>query len=351
MANVIFRSGSLAQYVMADKSDNALYFIEDAGQLFKGEKLIADATSGYVEFVSAKPSVSSAVEGKLYIHIAADGVYIYAKKGSSIVEISTEALEEIDTDTTFTNATGAIQVGDGESAILTGVAHDPTWNAGQLTLTIPVYGGDPIKVAIPKDKFVTAGSYNNQTKNIELTIDGQSEKVLIPAEALVNIYEADNDGHNAKVTVTDDNKISADITIDPTSGNALVYTNGKGFMVDISGKIDKIASAAGDKIATTKADGGIAESGVAIKSSGTMGNSNTDIPTAKLIAAAISSAVNAIKLTIDGTANNFVSIGTGGSPSDSGYAAGGSTLSSTASDKTLATEAAVADALAWKPIA
>ena len=61
--------------------------------------------------------------------------------------------------------------------------------------------------------------------------------------------------------------------IDSTGQNALV-TSENGLKVDISNKIDKIASATGTKIALTTASGGVSESTYTIKSDGDMGAEN-----------------------------------------------------------------------------
>ena len=265
----------------------------------------------------------------------------------------TETINGINTTPAFDNATGTISIGDNpDGAVLTGVTHDPTYNSSQLKLTIPVYGGEDIVVDIPKDKFVTAGTYNSETQNIELTIDGQAEKVLIPASDLVDVYTADNTDKNVTIAISGDNKISASIKIDPATANALKYDPEKGFIVDISGKIDKIAGATGDQIVVSNADGSIAESGYTINSTGTLGISNTEIPTASTVNSAITSAVNtAAEDKIDkvvGEVGNLVAFDANGAIKDSQVKAGGAKLAETPDENTLATEAAVADILAWK---
>ena len=68
-----------------------------------------------------------------------------------------------------------------------------------MKITIPQYGSEDLVINIPKDKFVTTGKYYENYpetdpthhKVIVLTIDNQDEPVIIPAEALVNIYTAD----------------------------------------------------------------------------------------------------------------------------------------------------------------
>lgn len=361
---------------IAIKDSNTLYFLSDEGKIYKGSTLM---NLSFIQ-VTAMPNISEAITNAMYLDTNTFAMQItfdnrtwlslspgYLTDGANwatadsnrfatiglIKKALTETINGINTTPAFDNATGTISIGDNpDGAVLTGVTHDPTYNSSQLKLTIPVYGGEDIVVDIPKDKFVTAGTYNSETQNIELTIDGQEEKVLIPASDLVDVYTADNTGKNVTIAISDDNKISASIKIDPATANALKYDPEKGFIVDISGKIDKIAGATGDQIVVSNADGSIAESEYTINSTGTLGTSNTEIPTASTVDSAITSAVNtAAEDKIDkvvGEVGNLVAFDANGAIKDSQVKAGGATLAETPDENTLATEAAVADILAWK---
>lgn len=377
-SKVNFYSLARSTYDGLDSKDtNTLYFITDEHRILKGN---LDMTTA-VQSISTLPELSVAIPGKFYLNpdslslavtfdnknwlVATPG---YLTDGGNWATADSNKLatiglikkgiqstiDALSFDASFDNSTGTISVGNGAGAVLTGVSHNPTYDSTKLKLTIPVYGGDDIVVDIPKDKFVTAGSYNTETKNIELTIENQEEKVLIPASALVDIYVADNTDKNIQVTVTDDNKISASLTIDPTITNALKYTPEKGFMVDVSDKIGKLTKAAGGKLVLSKADGSIEESTIEINASSELGNSTTEVPVASVIATAISTAVNAAadnKIDkISGVVDNVVVFSTDGAIKDSGKKIGGSTLSSTPDADTLATEAAVADVSSWKTL-
>jgi len=373
---VIFRAITQTAFDSLDPKDtNTLYFLTDAGKIYKGSTDVTNCVT-----VGTIPQITEAVKGRLYIDnstfamaVTMDGSnWIQASPGyltngtewaaadsNKLATIGLikkgiqEAIDAIALTTTFENSTGTVTVGNGAGAVLNGVAHDPQWDAGQLTLTIPVYGGSNIVVNIPKDKFVTAGQYYEDYPDsdsathhnvIVLTIDNQEEPVIIPAEALVNVYTADNAGKNVSITVSEDNKISASVVIDPAEGNALV-TSATGLKVDISGKMDKIASATGTKIAMTTADGGISESSYTVLTEGDMGSANTVIPTANLIAAAISAAVNSsVANKVDkvvGVENNIVGFAPEGAIKDTGKKVGGATLAEVPDENTVATEAAV----------
>lgn len=379
---VIFRAIAQSAFDSVDPKDaNTLYFITDAGKIYKGS---TDVTSCVT--VGAIPEASAAVKGKLYIDsntfamaitmdgaswiqaspgYLTDGVEWAAADSSKLATIGLikkgiqAAVDGIDTTTYFEKSTGTVKVGaEGTGAVLTGVAHDVEYDQAQLRITIPVYGGTDVVVDIPKDKFVTAGQFyedypaeGEPTHHnvIVLTIDGQAEPVIIPAEALVDVYTADNTGKDVTLVISQDNKISASVKIDPTGGNALV-TSENGLKVDVSGKMDKIASATGTKIAMTTADGGVSESTYTITADGEMGSESTVVPTANLIAAAISTAINNANISnkvdkVVGAVDNFVGFAVEGAIKDSGKKSGGATLAESPDANTLATEAAVKAAL------
>ena len=377
---VIFRAITQSAFESQDPKDtNTLYFLTDAGKIYKGSTDVTNCVT-----VGTIPQIAEAVKGRLYIDnktfamaltmdgstwiqaspgYLTDGVEWAAADSNKLATIGLikkgiqEAVSNIQLTTTFDNESGQVRVGTGTSATLTHVAHGATWDSAQLKLTIPMYGDADLVVNIPKDKFVTAGQYYKDYPDsvsathhnvIVLTIDNQEEPVIIPAEALVNVYTADNAGKNVSITVSDQNKISASVVIDPEEGNALV-TSATGLKVDISGKMDKISSATGTKIAMTTANGGVSESSYTVLTEGDMGSGNTVIPTANLIAAAISAAINSsVANKVDrvvGVENNLVGFATEGAIKDTGKKVGGATLAADPNENTVATEAAVNEAI------
>lgn len=441
--SVVFYALTQTQYNgIGSKDANTLYFITDSGSVYKGSQ---NVTKFIVPTTSIPVAASDAIVDKLYINTATyeakvttDGAnwinltpgYITdggnwsettndSKLGTikAIKQVITGALATINTNAQFANDTGTLTVGSGTGAVLTGVAHDPKWDAGQLTLTIPVYGKDNITVNIPKDKFVTAGQYYAQYPEEEpeyynvivLTIKNQVEPIIIPAEALVQVYTANNTGKNVTVTVdNDENTISASITIDPAAGNALTHSD-SGFMVDISGKMNTYGAGNASEVVISDAAGNvISRSGLTLLSdpdnSATLGTSQTQVPVASIIARAIATAVNAAQTTLQqaingklnkltgeagdagkivvvgadgttvdigtvtiadlataasvankvdkvvGTVDDLVTFAAEGAIKDSGKKIGGATLAGTPNANTVATEAAVSDAISWKTL-
>lgn len=370
---VIFRAINSASFAALDPKDsNTLYFVTDTGHIYKGSTDMTQCIT-----VGTIPDVSSAVVGRLYIDSASFAAQV-TMDGSTWLTLSpgylTDGVEWAAADSNKFATIGLIKKGI-EAAVnnidistylnenleshLTGVAHDVEYDSSNLIITIPQYGGSAVTINLPKDKFVTAGqfyeSYPEQdpqyTNVIVLTIDNQEEPVIIPASALVDVYTANNGDNDVVVAISDGNEISATVKIDPAQGNALV-TSSSGLMVDVSDKIDKIVSASGGQVALTTSEGGVSESGFTIQSSGELGSESTVIPTANLVAAAIAAVagtVGDLSTKVDkvsGTVDNFVGFATAdGDIKDSGYKAGGSSLSDTPDASTLATEAAVSEAV------
>lgn len=380
-SRVLFYAITQSTYDEIDSKDsNTLYFTTDSGRVYKGNiEIGADIIP-----VSALPEVDVAIPRKAYINTSTlemslttdnanwltlspgyltDGVNWAEADSNKLATIGLikegiqETLATISTDASWEKSTGTLTVGSGTGAVLTGVAHDVSYDNSQMILTIPVYGGSNVVVNIPKDSFVQSGAYyedypaeGEPTHHnvIVLTLVNQADPVIIPAEGLVDVYTANNEDNDIVVTVSDTNEISAIAKIDPAEGNALV-TSASGLMVDISGKMDTIADATGTKIVLSTAEGGVSESTYTISSSGDMGSTNTVVPTANLIAAAISTAVNASTSNkvdkVVGTIDNFVSFAADGAIKDSTVKAGGASLAGSPNATTLATEAAVKEAI------
>ena len=94
----------------------------------------------------------------------------------------------------FITDTGEIFVGDTpygatsfDETALNGVAHDISWDAVNFKLTIPQKGDTDLIVNIPKDTFVTGGSYNDATDTIDLALapEAGGGTISIPAADLI----------------------------------------------------------------------------------------------------------------------------------------------------------------------
>ncbi len=234
---VLFKYGDQSAYELSDKDPNTLYFVTDTKRIYKGDILMASDVE--------VPDIDGFIKGVSYN--SGERTITFERENQSNIEVVLPP--DVDLDGVVKNPsydaeskTLTLPVEGGSPVTVTipdgvdlnGYAKNATWDSSQLILTIPMEGKPDLVVNIPKDKFVTAGSYNPDTKNIELTIDGQEEKVYIPASDLVDVYTADNDDKNVTVTITDDNKVSANITISSGSN-----TSDKSLAVDANGNIVK----------------------------------------------------------------------------------------------------------------
>ena len=102
---------------------------------------------------------------------------------------------------------------------LTGIVHEPTYDAETRTIKMPVFGGDTLTIALGKDLVVTSGVYNTETHEIELTIT-TGEVIKIPVGSLIDIYIGVATS-TATVTVSDDNKISVAVRVSAKVNNSI----------------------------------------------------------------------------------------------------------------------------------
>lgn len=413
MAKVNFQVGTLAQYrSLSTFNESTLYFITDAKKIYKGN---VDVTSA-VEIVTAfdgesGKQLADAVEGKFYINVTTFEMRI--KSGTSwyvmspgylstggewaqadndaklgtigvIKTIIGQALATIKSDVSYDNTTGTLTVGE-KSAKLTGVINGLTYDVDHLQLTVSTINetGAPTQTTIdlPKDNFVRSGRYEaeydlpegGKGPAIVLTVGNgtATSEVVIPAASLVDVYTGAS-SKDITVTVSSDNKITANAIIDPVEGNALI-SGDTGLSVSIIG-----SDVADEHLAVADGKGKLKDGGVTVLTTGELGTDATKVPVASVIATAISTAVSAaqgtlqaaidelsgrvttletFKASLEGkfltssVANNFVGfIDNTGKIKDSGKKAGGAIIAETPDENTLATEAAVAAIMSWQDI-
>lgn len=208
------------------KDEGTLYFITDAGKIYKGAQ---DMTS-LVEVVTEFPETALAVSGKLYIKSIPSSDYVGEVKvflgGSSWVEI------------------------------LPGYYTDgANWTSA-----------DPSKLA-------TIGLIRSAIKS---AVDSIKE------------YSADNEGHNVSITISKDHKVSADILLDPGPDNSIVYNKTSGFKVDMTNKLDKLVGAVENNIVSVGSSGEIRDSGIKVGGSSLSTLNDKTLATEKAVVDAIS---------------------------------------------------------------
>ena len=284
MADVLFKSGTYAQYAgLASKDNNTIYFID--GQIFKGDVAYTDQ----VVVVSALPS--TLVAGKVYVNTTDKSVTYYDGTTSTVVIPETVGtIGDATPDTDLANVKAIKDFVAAEIAKIpaqvdyTVTITDETTGTGELTkqtikqgktgsekevgtIVVPdlkmevkatpndgylktyqfTYGtGTTFEVDIPKDLVVTAGEVivvsdespvsglTNGTY-LKLTIANQSTPVYINTNSLVDVYTGKTVTDGVSVTISDTNEISAALV-----GKAVSESN---LADDLANKINGLDSA------------------------------------------------------------------------------------------------------------
>ena len=282
MANVNFGYGTKANYdKLSPKDSNTLYFTTDTRQLFKG----TDEYTKSCKMVSALPA-SGQVQGVIYVRMTDYTFHIW--NGTEYVQLNRPVVTEIPnadasddnlpttkavadyvtakiaavegkeglfvTDVTYTPATGTLSVAKNGAAVptvMTGLTHNPTYDAETRTIKLPVFGGDELVINLGKDLVVKSGTYNSKTHEIELTIT-TGEVVKIPVGALIDIYVGVATS-TAEVTVSDDNKISVNVRVS-TKGNNSITIEEDGLYVAVPDAYTKAEADAKIKVVSDQLD-------------------------------------------------------------------------------------------------
>ena len=262
MANVLFKSGTYAQYVgLAAKDNNTIYFI-DNGQIYKGETSYTDQ----IVVVSALPG--TLVAGKVYVNTTDKSVTYYDGTTSTVVVPATVGtIGDSTPDTDLANVKAIKDFVAAEIAKIptakdyTVTLVDETTADGELTkqtikqgasgsetevgtIVVPdlkmqvkgipndgylktyqfTYGNDTtFEVDIPKDLVVTSGSIivvddSNPVSGLsngtylKLTIANQDEPVYINVADLCDVYTGKSELDGISIAISEDNIISAAIT-------------------------------------------------------------------------------------------------------------------------------------------
>lgn len=405
---------------LPSKDTNTLYFVLDAKKIFKGDVDVTSAVEVVTSFDGAAGAgninVADAVAGKFYVnattfemrikngsawtilspgYLTTGGEWAQADNDAKLGTIGViktiigQALADIAPTVSYDNTTGTLTVGD-STARLTGIINGIEYSSDQLQLTVKSISasGSPTTqtISLPKDNFVRSGRYEpNYTlpdppggkgPAIVLTVNSGEEtdntEVVIPAASLVEVYTGGST-QNITVNVSEGNQITASAIIDSVAGNALV-SGESGLSVSIIP-----TSVVDGHIAVADGTGKLKDGGVTVLTSGAMGTSDSQVPVASLISAAITAAVESAQGTLEASisslsdrvtdletfeaalagkyltssvADNFVGfLDAKGNIKDSGKKAGGATLAGTPDSNTLATEAAVAAAISWQELA
>lgn len=366
-----------AQYAdyaaLEPKDTNTLYFIEETGQVFRGSKNYSEAVVLYNTDGAGNPArPASGAVGKLYVDattlaasawdgaaykdvvkpvdatviessvnpVAGGAVKTYvdsavAAAKSEITGVTDKLVKSVAYDATDKQLDITLNDNSVTNVDLTNLAVSMEYASETGLLVLKDKAGTQLsQVNLPLEQFVVSGTYESDSKEIVLTLNNDTE-VRIPAASLVDVYTGGNTD-NVKVSVSGANVITATVVVDPVEGNLLTSSaTGLKVMADAT-KMDKLEGATVGAVVVVAADGAAVEAstvtvgGAALEAEPTA----TKLATEKAVADAIATAVADVDL--------------------SGYVA--KTDISTAipesagADTKVASEKAVMDALTWKTV-
>ncbi len=350
----------IADYkALQTKDAESLYFIEETGEIYRGEVPFTQACEFY-SATKARPAVGGL--GKLYIDETTLAGSVWT--GSAYKEI----IKPVDTEVTAGSenlvTSGAVAayvgatVGDGikkvvktvewveDEAALKVTLQDATSSKVPLTkiATKLAYDGATGKITlkdaadtvlseanIPLDNFVKSGSYDAATKSIVLVMQN-GNSVSIPAADLIDIYTG-GATTSATVAVSNTNEITATVKVSAEAGNLLSVTT-DGLKVAADGtKADKVAAAHTDELLVADATGNNKLSGVKVG-----GATLATTPNATTVAteAAVKAIVDSLSV------NNYV---------EKASIVAETVDAANASTTKVVSEKALVNALSWKTVA
>ena len=202
---------------------------------------------------------------------------------------------------------------------------------------VDVTGHVIVGTSIPEVAQAVQGKLyiNSNTLEAKVTVDGVNWVNLSPGYITTGSEwsQADNDAKLATIAV-----------IKATIQDALATIN-------LSTKIDKVSGATANNLPVLTAEGGLSDSGKAIGGATLAGSPNANtLATEVAVQTAITTGTTNKVDKVVGTVGNAMEFGEDGAIVDSGMTFGGATLNESPNATTLATEAAVEDAISWKEL-
>lgn len=359
----------------SEKTSDKLYYLSDTHEIYRGTENFTESVILY----STEPAVKAI--GKLYINettlegriwngtvwkTVIQPVQAAIITGDTTKPVSSKAVEDyvgteiakvtgsdgLVSGVSYTAGTNTLTVTMADTSTedipLTNVAADLVYDKVTGLLQVKNASGTTIGTGINLDleRFVSEAAYDSETKKITLKFNDAGTPLEIDVGDLVDTYTAAN-SETVALTVTG-NEFKAEAIVAATEGNMLQKTASGLFVAatDISGKVDKVASAVAGDIATLTSEGGIADSGKKIG-----GETLAAVPDAATLAT--EAAVEAIRATLaaaidgkmakvaTGHEDEIVLASATGDSKLSGVKIGGATLAESADAGTVATEAAV----------
>ncbi len=175
MARVLFINCTSLEFKnLASKDQNAVYWLSDTKQIYKGE----DLYSNDVIVTNEAPTFETAEEGKIYAVKQADGsIKLYMKGETSIVSAGGEVSSQ--------DVSSAIETAlEGYKTAIVDVSSTRSEDNSSTVITFKGADGSSKDVTVA-DLFLTSASYNTDTHELELTVQGQTDPVKVDLSELV----------------------------------------------------------------------------------------------------------------------------------------------------------------------
>lgn len=204
--------------------------------------------------------------------------------------------------------------------------------------SVDVTGHVIVGTSIPEVAQAVQGKLyiNSDTLEAKVTVDGNNWVNLSPGYITTGSEWSQS---------TNDAKLATIAVIKATIQDALAT-------IDLSTKIDKVADATANNLPVLTSEGGLSDSGKKIGGSTLAGTTDENtLATEAAVEAAIEVGTANKVDKVTGTVGNAMEFGADGAIVDSGMTFGGATLGASPNATTLATEAAVEDAISWKELA
>lgn len=250
-----FRYGPMSAYTaLGDTVDQyTLYYITDQNRVFRGAQ---EFTKSAVICPTGLPTTGEAIFGVMYVDTsnAQTGPRAFVFDGTAFVAITKTYATEINTTVAASDnyvpttkavadfvAAAIAAIPEPEPVDLDGFAHDITWSAANMTLTIPMVGATPdLTVQIPESMLLTdpAPYYDSTAREIVITFkvnagtpQEETEEVRIPIAGIVKLQDFESTDSIEAVTTPggpgENDTIAFNLLIDPADTNkAKITENG-----------------------------------------------------------------------------------------------------------------------------
>ena len=289
---IVWHIVTAAEFAAGNKVESDMYFLKDSKEIYRGTTPFTEAVNLYTGTLPTEAIAvnrlyidSTTLEGKIWDGskwttvikavadtVAEDGttpvsgkaVAAYVAAAIAGMGVASESVSSLSWDSAEHILT--VTKGDNSSETITfdglGVSLQYTASTGDLQLVDAkgVAIGDPIKLDL--ERFVTSGEYDADNKKIILYFDAEkTNSVEIDATGLVDTYTGE-DSTTVAMSATG-NVFKADVKISTASGNMITVDEYGIYVapIDISGKMDKVADAVENNIATFGPDGQVIDSG------------------------------------------------------------------------------------------